>query len=222
MASQSETGFLRLFPLQSVVLFPGMPLPLTVFEPRYLELMNQCTAAQEPFGVLLLKEGPEVGPNSIAPFEIGTTAHIQKVYSGGSPRVSVTSVGGERFRVRSFNYDYPYLAAEVQYLDDNTASLVDSSLIDHVKDGAITFVRAVLTQRGEFLRDVELPDEPTELSFRVAQLFQGNPSVQQKLLESDTFDRLSDERDLIKAAMNQLIREGERQHPRTPPSFSAN
>jgi len=222
MASQSEAGFLRLFPLQSVVLFPGMSLPLTIFEPRYLELMNQCTAAREPFGVLLLKEGPEVGPNSIAPFEVGTTAHIQKVSSGGSPRVSVKSVGGERFRVRSFNYDYPYLAAEVQYLDDNTASLVESSLIEHVKGAAIAFVRAVLTQRGEFLRDVELPDEPTELSFHVAQLFQGNPGVQQKLLEHDTFDRLSGELTLIKAAMNQLIREGDRQHPRTPPSFSAN
>jgi Lon protease-like protein len=184
--------------------------------------MNQCTAAQEPFGVLLLKEGPEVGPNSIAPFEIGTTAHIQKMSSGGSPQVSVTSVGGERFRVRSFNYGYPYLAAEVQYLDDTTASLVESSLIGHVKDDAIAFVRAVLTQRGGFVRDVELPDEPTALSFHVAQLFQGNPGVQQKLLERDTFDRLWDELNLIKTAMDQLIREGDRQHPGSPPSFSAN
>lgn len=222
MASQPEAGFLRLFPLQSLVLFPGMPLPLTVFEPRYLELMNECTVAQEPFGVLLLREGPEVGSNSVDPFEIGTTAHIKKVSSGGGSRLSVTSVGGERFRVRSFNYDYPYLAAEVQYLDDTTASLVEQSLVGHVKDDAIAFVRAVLTQRGGFVHDLELPDEPTALSFHVAQLFQGNPAVQQKLLERDTFDRLWDELNLIKTATDQLIREGDRQRPGPPPSFSAN
>lgn len=222
MADQPEAGFLRLFPLQSTVLFPGMPLPLTVFEPRYLQLMNECMDSTEPFGVLLLKEGAEVGSNSVDPFEIGTTAHIQKISSGGGERLSVTGLGGERFRVRSFNYDHPYLAAEVQYLNDTTASLVEPSLVGHIKDDAIAFVRAVLTQRGGFVRDVELPDEPTELSFHVAQLFQGNPGIQQKLLERDTFDRLWDELNLIKTAMDQLIREGDRQRPDSPPSFSAN
>ena len=221
MASQPEAGFLRLFPLQALVLFPGMPLPLNVFEPRYVQLMNECTDAHEPFGVVLLKEGGEVGPNSVDPFEIGTTAHIQQASSMGGSRLGITSVGGERFRVRSFNYDYPYLAAEVQYLNDTTASLVEPSLVGHVKDDAIAFVRAVMAQRGEFVHDVELPDEPTELSFHVAQLFQGNPGLQQKLLERDTFDRLWDELNLIKTAMDQLIREGDRQR-RGPTSFSAN
>jgi uncharacterized protein len=221
MASQPEAGFLRLFPLQSLVLFPGMPLPLNVFEPRYLQLMKECSDTQEPFGVVLLKEGPEVGPNSVEPFEIGTTAHIQKMSSMGGERLSVTSLGGERFRIRSFNYDYPYLAAEVQYLGDSTANLVEPSLVGHVKDDAIAFVRAVLTKRGGFVHDVELPDEPTELSFHVAQLFQGNPGIQQKLLERDTFDRLWDELNLIKTAMDQFIREGDRQGP-GPTTFSAN
>jgi uncharacterized protein len=198
-----------------------MPLPLNVFEPRYLQLMKECNDAQEPFGVVLLKEGAEVGPNAIEPFEIGTTAHIQQINGLGGPRLSVTSLGGERFRIRSFNYDYPYLAAEVQYLDDTTASLVEPSLVGHVKDDATAFVRAVLTQRGGFVHDVELPDEPTELSVHVAQLFQGNPGVQQQLLERDTFDRLWDELNLIKRAMNQLINEGDRQGP-GPTTFSPN
>ena len=221
MASQPEAGYLRLFPLEALVLFPGMPLPLNVFEPRYLQLMAECSAAQEPFGVVLLKEGGEVGENSVEPFDIGTTAHIQQISGLGGDRLSVTSVGGERFRIRSFNYGYPYLAAEVEYLEDTTASLVESSLVGHVQDDAIAFVRAVMAQRGGFVRNIELPDAPTELSFHVAQLFQGNPGIQQKLLRCDTLDRLREELDLIKTAMDQLIREGDRKGP-GPATFSAN
>jgi len=216
-----QPAYLRLFPLQAMVLYPGMPLPLNVFEPRYLQLIRECTDANEPFGVVLLKEGQEVGPNSIEPFAIGTTAQIQQVGSLGGDRLSVSAVGGHRFRVRGFDYNNPYLAADVEYLNDTSADLVEPSLIGHVKDDAIAFVRAVMAQRGEFVHDVELPDEPTELSFHVAQLFQGNPGLQQKLLERDTFDRLWDELNLIKTAMDQLIREGDRQR-RGPTSFSAN
>ena len=221
MAGLRANGFLRLFPLQAVVLFPGMPLPLNVFEPRYLQLMKECAEANEPFGVLLLKEGVEVGPNPVEPHTIGTTAHIQEVRSIGGSRLNVVSVGGERFRVRSFIRDNPYLAAEVELIEDTTAELVDRPLIDHVKDDAFAFVRAVLARQGEFVRDIDLPDEPSALSYHVAQLFQGNPRIQQKLLEHETLDRLRDEISLIKAAMDQLLREGDQRRP-GPPSFSPN
>jgi Lon protease-like protein len=218
-----QPPYLRLFPLQAMVLYPGMPLPLNIFEPRYLQLIQECTAAEEPFGVVLLKEGQEVGPNSIEPFAIGTTALIQHVASlGGEERLSVSAVGGHRFRVRGFDYNNPYLAADVEYLNDTSADLVEPSLIGHVKDDAIAFVRAVMTRRGSFVHDVELPHEAMELSFHVAQLFQGNPGIQQKLLERDTFDRLWDELNLIKTAMDQIINQGERTGPPSGPTFSAN
>lgn len=220
MAGEPTDGFLRLFPLQAVVLYPGMPLPLVVFEPRYLQLMKECTEAGEPFGVVLLKEGPEVGPNPFEPYDVGTTAHIREIKSMGT-RLSVVSVGGERFRVRSFNHDHPYLAADVEYINDTTAEMVDPSLVRSVKEDALSFVRAVLARRGEFVRDVDLPDEPASLSYHVAQLFQGSPRVQQKLLERDTFDRLQDEVNLIQAAMDQLIKEDEQRRP-GPPNFSPN
>jgi hypothetical protein len=91
-----------------------------------------------------------------------------------------------------------------------------------VKDDATAFVRAIMTRRGSFVQDVELPNEATELSFHVAQLFAGNPGIQQKLLERDTFDRLWDELNLIKTAMDQLINRGERQNPTGGPTFSPN
>ena len=217
-----QPAHLRLFPLQALVLYPGMPLPLNVFEPRYLQLIQECADAQEPFGVILLKEGAEVGPNSIEPHLIGTTAHIQHVSSTGDERLSVSSVGGDRFRVRSFDHDQLYLAADVEYLDDRSADLVEPSLIGHVTDDATAFVRAIMARRGNFVHDVELPGGATDLSFHVAQIFQGNPGIQQRLLERDTFDRLWDELNLIKTAMDQLISQGDRQYPTSGPSFSPN
>jgi Lon protease-like protein len=221
MPDLPANGFLRLFPLQAVVLFPGMPLPLMVFEPRYLQLMKECTEADEPFGVLLLKEGAEVGPNPVEPYTVGTTAVIREVKPAGGGRLSVVSVGGERFRVRSFIHGHPYLAAEAELIDDQSAGLVEQPLIDNVREDTLTFVRAVLARRGEFVRDVDLPGDPTELSYHIAQLFQGSPRVQQQLLERDTFERLRDERHLIKAAIDQLINEGDQQRP-GPPRFSPN
>jgi hypothetical protein len=79
-----------------------------------------------------------------------------------------------------------------------------------------------MTRRGSFVHNVELPNEAMELSFHVAQLFQGNPGIQQKLLERDTFDRLWDELNLIKTAMDQIINQGERPGPPSGPTFSAN
>ncbi len=211
--------FLRLFPLQALVLYPGMPLPLNVFEPRYVQLMQECTEAEEPFGVVLLSEGAEVGPNDADPFKIGTTADIQKVVPAGE-RLSVTSVGGQRFSVQSFIHDYPYLAAEVDIIEDNSVSLVEPSLIANVKEDAVDFVRTLMTLGGGFVQDVAFPDDPAELSFHVAQLFQGNPRIQQQLLERDTFDRLWDELSLIKSAKEQLARRGERRGPGS--TFSRN
>lgn len=211
--------FLRLFPLQALVLYPGMPLPLNVFEPRYVQLMQECMDTEEPFGVVLLKEGVEVGPNDTDPFLVGTTAEIQKVVPAGG-RLSVTSVGGQRFTVTSFIYDHPYLAAEVDLIEDVTDSLVEASLVNNVKEDAVDFVRTLMTLGGGFVQDVAFPDDPTELSYHVAQLFQGNPRIQQQLLERDTFDRLWDELSLIKTAKEQLARREDRRGPGS--TFSAN
>ncbi len=198
-----ELHFLRLFPLQAVVLFPGMELPLVVFEPRYVQLTKECTENDEPFGVLLLKEGAEVGPNDSDPFEVGAIAHIRRAEHMGDGRISVLAVGGQRFKVRAFIRDNPYLAAEVELLDDRD-DMIDSSLVDNVRWDATAFVRQLVAARGGYVRDVAFPDDPAALSYEVAQLFQGNPTIQQRLLELPTFDRLWDELELIKNARKQV------------------
>src|SRR3989475_12989782 len=101
---------LPLFPLD-VVLLPGVPLPLHIFEPRYREMIGECLAAEKPFGVVRVKE------EGVA--EIGCTAKIvavTKKYDDG--RMDIVTEGRERFEVMQVNQERAFLQAEVLYLQD--------------------------------------------------------------------------------------------------------
>ena len=87
-----------LFPLNTV-LFPGGPLPLRIFEPRYLAMISDCVSNDTPFGVLLIRKGSEAG--SATTHEIGTLARIHDWYQGSDGLLGVTAVGEQRFRVIS-------------------------------------------------------------------------------------------------------------------------
>lgn len=87
-----------LFPLNTV-LFPGGPLPLRIFEPRYLTMVSECVKGDSPFGVLLIRDGNETGPATT--HEIGTLARITDWYQGSDGLLGVTAIGLQRFRVIS-------------------------------------------------------------------------------------------------------------------------
>lgn len=89
-----------LFPLNTV-LFPGGPLPLRIFEPRYLDMLSRCMKDNAPFGVLLIREGGEVGPATTC--EVGTLATVTDWYQGSDGILGVTAIGTERFRLLSAN-----------------------------------------------------------------------------------------------------------------------
>ena len=87
-----------LFPLRTV-LFPGGPLPLRIFESRYIDMISQCMKSDSPFGVLLIREGNEAGLATT--HEVGTLATIADWYQGSDGLLGVTAVGGSRFRLLS-------------------------------------------------------------------------------------------------------------------------
>ena len=87
-----------LFPL-STVLFPGGPLPLRIFEARYVDMIGKCMKNDEPFGVLLIREGGEVGQATT--YDVGTLARIVDWYQGSDGLLGVTARGEERFRLIS-------------------------------------------------------------------------------------------------------------------------
>ncbi len=102
---------LPLFPLDTVLL-PGMPFPLHIFEPRYKEMIAECLARKEFFGVVRAKE-QEVA-------DIGCTAEILSVtkkYEDG--KMDILTQGRRRFELLEVNQELPYLRAEVAYFDDD-------------------------------------------------------------------------------------------------------
>ena len=202
MSSPPDSRFLRLFPLESVVLFPGMELPLVVFEPRYRQLTQECLDTGEPFGVLLLKSGSEVGNAESLPNQVGTTAHIQRVEELGDGRLRFLAVGQHRFRVTSFDHTHPYLAAQVDYLPKDSGADTPPLLVDQVKQLCTRYVQALMAMRGGYVREVMLPDSPEDLSFLAALLLQGQRNLQQQLLEMDSAaDRLTKDSEWLSEAV---------------------
>lgn len=87
-----------LFPLNKV-LFPGGPLPLRIFESRYLDMISDCLRNDAPFGVLLIRDGAETGPATT--HAVGTLARIADWYQGSDGLLGIMAVGEQRFRVLS-------------------------------------------------------------------------------------------------------------------------
>ncbi|MCP4302358.1 MAG: peptidase S16 [Gammaproteobacteria bacterium] len=87
-----------LFPLRTV-LFPGGPLPLRIFESRYIDMVSHCMKNDSPFGVLLIREGEEGGLATT--HDVGTLASITDWYQGSDGLLGVTAAGGQRFRLLS-------------------------------------------------------------------------------------------------------------------------
>ena len=211
MSEQPSTHFLRLFPLESVVLFPGMELPLVVFEPRYQQLTQECLEAKEPFGVLLLRSGREVGGGETKPYEVGTTAEIHKVEQLEDGRLRVMVIGKDRFRVRTFQHDRPYLAAEVEYFPHDAGDEVPADVLAQIKEACAHYVQGLLALRGGYLREITLPDDPEDLSYLVALFLEQQYEVQQELLEIETTtERLEDETKLLVAAYEDVKDQMER------------
>lgn len=202
-----DTNYLRLFPLGGVVLFPGMELPLHIFEERYQLLTKECLDENAPFGVLLLQSGREVNDMQARPFDVGTTAHIKRSEPLGGGRVSLLAVGGKRFRVHAFSYDQPYLTGEVMYFEDEQEEQVPSKLTKDLQTSIINYLYATAQLSGNQHEELLMPDDPVELSYFVAQAFQGNQKIQQLLLEAPTTsDRINLELLQIKEAQAKMVK----------------
>ena len=109
-----------LFPLRSV-LCPGVALPLHIFEERYRLMIDRCIERGEPFGVVLIRDGGEVGPLSGEFATIGTTATIRRAGKYPDGRLDILTVGQQRFRLESVDsVSQPYLIGRVEFLAEPT------------------------------------------------------------------------------------------------------
>lgn len=173
---------LPLFPLKNVVLFPGMVLPLHIFEPRYQEMINRCINERLPFGVVLIKEGLEVGGGAM-PHRIGTTAKIARVEKLPDGHMNITAVGIERFHIEKLHQEHTYLTATVKMMPTVNGSTKPAMELAHrIRPRIYEYVDLIARVNNTDLRLDRLPEDPVTLSMLVAIALQANPEQKQKLL----------------------------------------
>jgi Lon protease-like protein len=170
-----------LFPL-NVVLFPGMMLPLHIFEPRYREMINRCIDEEIPFGVVLIQDGYEVG-GAAKPHPIGTAARIVKVDRAKDGTMNITAVGMQRFRILELDHSRSYLSAKVaQFPAVNGSTKAAINMVHRVRPKIIEYVSLLSKASQTELKLDRLPEEPTTLAFLVAIALQVDNEGKQKLL----------------------------------------
>ena len=171
---------LPLFPLH-VVLFPGRPLPLHVFEPRYREMLADCLERDRTFGVVAIRAGRETGEAEI--FRVGTTARIVRVEHLDDGRANVITVGTDRFQIIEQLPTDSYRRAIVQPLDDVDAACDRNGDAARLRRLLVPYLRdmgadAAIEQR--------LPDDAPTLAWLAAAAVQVDLYEQQRLLELES------------------------------------
>lgn len=209
------TELLPLFPL-GTVLYPGLPLPLHIFEPRYRQLVRDLLDGPQPgrFGVIAIRQGRETGVDGVsALYEIGCTATLRQVAEYEDGRFDVMTVGTQRFRLAGLDDSRPYLQAEVELLEESAGDPDAAALAAGSAQRAFgSYVEALRQREGAEGSTPELPDEPILLSYLIAGSMILDLAVRQGLLaEPDAEHRLTSERALLAREVTML-----RSLPATP------
>ncbi len=192
---------LPLFPL-GAVLYPGMLLPLHIFEERYRQLIRDLLDGTEGrrFGVIAIRKGRETGIDGVhSLYKVGCTAALRRVDRHDDGRFDIVAVGAQRFRLLRLDQTRPYLQGEVELLTEEPTDPAAAEPAARVIQAAFREYLDALTEwGGATVRLEELPDEPELLSFIVAAAMVIDlPERQAMLAEPDTLRRLAMQRALL-------------------------
>lgn len=172
---------LPLFPLKTV-LFPGMLLPLVIFEERYKALFRACLKSDRRFGVVLLS-------SDNVPLSVGTMAHIVRWEEVEEGRIRVLTVGEQRFRVlEHIESEHPFPVAVVEFWKDEEsipAGVDPHHLLRHLPGEFTDYLTMTVLLSGISLpvEFFNLPSDPSQMSFYVARSLQVDLTEKQRLLE---------------------------------------
>jgi uncharacterized protein len=176
---------IALFPL-NVVLFPEGPLPLRIFETRYVDMVSRCMREDQRFGVALIREGSEVGPADT--FDVGTMAKIVDFHQLSDGFLGLSCVGEQRFRIlsRSRQADGLNLAG-IESLAREAKTAVPER---HVRLAEL--LETVLPQLGEVYAGIEMHlDDAVWVGHRLAEILPIAAAEKQFCLElNDPIQRL--------------------------------
>jgi Lon protease-like protein len=169
---------LPIFPLQAV-LFPGTPLPLHIFEPRYKRMLADCLAADRRFGITpATKEGllPEVGA-------VGCIAEVRVNQELPDGRSNIVVLGDSRFVLsRILDESLPYIVALVQTFDDDIDTLPAAEEVATLRELFTVYFSGLRELNDTEPEEPTLSDDAQSLSFQVAGAVECDPGIKQKLL----------------------------------------
>ena len=152
----TESIALAMFPLESALL-PNEDLPLRIFEPRYSALVRDCVGNGDPFGVVLISRGREVGGGD-ARCDVGVLANVTDYADLGSGRYALHCRTGVRIRVSEWLPDNPYPRATVRVWPDEPGNPVTDAEFLDLEDRVVGLFERIAAARGAQLpsRDVLL------------------------------------------------------------------
>ena len=190
-----RTRTLPIFPLP-LVLFPGESRPLHIFEPRYRQMLGDCQAGDGRFGISHVTPTPYTDP-APSPGAVGCLVFIDSVQSLPEGKFNILVQGEERFLLRTYvETDRLYRVGVVESFQDepfDSDEVVE--LAAEVRRGYQRYATIAASGSDALRAPPDLPDDPMELSFRVAAALDVDPMVKQGLLElrrpSDRLRRLT-------------------------------
>ncbi len=181
---------LPIFPLNTV-LFPGMPLPLRIFEERYLRMLDDQQHADPVFGVVLIRSGRESGsiPDIHA---VGTAASLARGRHRLTQRTNVVVTGASRFHIVDVDWSRGYGMAAIDYFDEPAPEMEDVEALMRVTKGLLKrYVDGVTRLTGRRFDQVRLPIDPVVYSWELAARLPLHTWERQSLLEQTmTRDRI--------------------------------
>jgi hypothetical protein len=169
-----------LFPL-GTVLFPGGPLPLRIFETRYIDLVRRCLRDGSGFGVVLIREGVEAGGPALT-FDVGTYARIVDFSQQPDGLLGIRAAGERRFRILERRRERDGLnVADVEWLPEESSQALPEEFAE-----LGPALDAILTQVGEPFATLERRlDDAAWVAGRLAEILPIPPGHKQHCLELD-------------------------------------
>jgi Lon protease-like protein len=184
-----------LFPL-NVVLMPGTPLPLHIFEERYKQMVNECLESETEFGMILADEG--------GTRRVGCTAKIVELlqrYDDG--RMLILVEGSRRFELKNIFTGKPYYVGEIEYLEDGPEEDVSG-----VAEECVALLERVVEAATEGSVGIEIEPPYRNLSFAIAGRVEFDLDTRQEILELPTErGRLEKVKELLTEAADKLERD---------------
>jgi len=222
------TQKLPIFPL-NMVLFPGAPIQLHIFEQRYRQMIGRCLEQNTPFGVALIRSGSEVNPDDpwvrrqleladaaeldlgalkrelggeTVPHQVGTSAQISVGESThlSDGRYYLVASGQRRFRIQYFVQRQPYLIASVTYLPEESSAVVAESA-QQLRQLYARYWAAISAATGQQAPDETLPKQVIDLTYWMSNRLQVDNAQKQRWLEADITTRLREISAAIRAEL---------------------